>query len=259
MFTPLKHGDHLAFFEIAATLIPILLFGSVLAERLRPNSDAPLSRVFNHAAFIPILGSLAILAEVTAILSVVAGTSSWWSRLLVATSLTAGMLAIVISLWLPWIDTLRKRAARQAQRVIRASIVILGVSLLGSVGLMTVGVSAGEESDRTDAYFEALERSNAAQMAALNRGTSLVAATGRAQQQRIAAEARHDSPAVIAGYRRQEESLLRLAIGSVKWHDLLELEGANLYREMLGLPKLRQLPRKKPPPSPVDRAGPRRR
>lgn len=259
MFTPLKSGDHLAFFEIAATLIPILLFGGVVAERLRPKSGDPLSRVFNHAAFIPGLGSLAILAEVTAILSIVAGTSNWWSRLLVATSLTAGMLAIVISLWLPWIDALRKRAPRQAQTVIRGSVAILGVSLLGSVGMMTFGVSAGEENDRTDAYLAALERSNAAKTAALSRGTSLVTATGRAQQQRIAAEARHDPPAVIAGYRRQEEQLLRLALGSVEWYDRLELEGANLYREMLGLPKLRQLPREKSPTSSADRATSGRR
>lgn len=252
MFTPFKHGDHLAFFEIAATLIPILLFGGVVAERLRPNSDDPLTRVFNHAAFIPALGSLAILAEVTAILSVVAGTSSWWSRLLVATSLTAGMLAIVVSLWLPWIDTLRKRAPGKAQVVIQASVAILGVSLLGSVGLMTFGVSAGAESERADAYLEALQRSNAAKTAALNRATSLVAASGRAQQQRIVAEARHDPPAVIAGFRRQEEQLLRLAIGSVEWQDLLELEGANLYREMLGLPKL---PREESSPSRADRDG----
>jgi hypothetical protein len=255
VFTPFKGGDHLAFFEIAATLIPILLFGGVVAERLRPNSGDPLIRVFNHAAFIPALGSLAILAEVTAILSVVAGTSSWWSRLLVATSLTAGMLAIVVSLWLPWIDTLRKRAPRKAQAVIKASVVVFGVSLLGSVGLMTFGVSAGEEGERTDAYLGALQRSNVAKTAALNRATSLVAASGRAQQQRIAAEARHDPPAVIAGYRRQEEQLFRLTIGSVEWYDHLELEGANLYREMLGLPKLRQLPRAESPSSRGDRGG----
>ena len=254
MFTPLKHGDHMAFFEIAATLIPILLFGGVVADRSRPGAYEPLSRVARYAFWIPALGAFAVLGEVTAIVAIVSGTSDWWSRLLVASVLTVGMVAIIVALWLPWTDELRKRDPLQRARwVVPGSVVLLLVAFVGSVRVMTVGVSGGAKIERTDAYLEALEHSNAAQTAALNRGTSLVAASSRAQQQRIAAEARHDPPAVIAGYHRQEEQLLKLAVGSVEWQGLLELQGANLYREMLGLPKLRQLPRQKSPPSRADR------
>ena len=247
MFTPLTHGDHMAFFEIAATLIPILLFGGVVAERLRPKSDDPLVRIFSHAAFIPALGSLAILAEVTAILAIVSGTSNWLSRLLVAVVLTGGLLAIIVSLWLPWMDQLHKKDAKWARTVVRISVVGLTGAFVGSVALMTSGVSTGAEIERLDAYLEAQGRSNATQIAAQNRGASLLAASGRAQQQRITAEARHEDPAVIASLRSQERRLLQLAISNSEWQDLLVLDGANLYRMMLGAPTLKQLPRKEAP------------
>ena len=240
MFTPLTHGDHMAFFEIAATLIPILLFGGVVAERLRPKSDDPLIRTLNHAALIPALGSFAILAEVTAILAIVSGSSELWSRLLVAVVLTAGLLAIVVSLWLPWMGQLRKKDAERAKTLSRASVVLLAAAFVVSSALMTFGVSTGAEIERLDAFLEAQARSNTAQIAAQNQGASLLAAAGKAQQQRIAAEARHADPAVIASLGRQERRLLLLAISNSEWQDLLMLDGANLYRAMLRAPTLKK-------------------
>jgi uncharacterized membrane protein YphA (DoxX/SURF4 family) len=246
VFTPVTHGDHIAFFEIAATLIPILLFGGVVADRLRPKTYEPLSRIANYAFRIPAFGTFAILAEVTAIVAVVSGRSAWWSRLIVAAFLTVGMLAIIISLWLPWIEELRRRDSRKAHSAVRGSVVLLLLAFAGSVWVITTGVSGEAELARVDAYLKAQQLNNVARTAALNRGTSLVAASGRVQQQRIAAESRNEDPKVIAALRGQEETLLKLAIGSVEWLDRLELEAANLYREMVRAPRLQELPRKKP-------------
>jgi hypothetical protein len=228
VFTPLNHGDHMAFYEIAGTLIPILLFGGVVSDRLRPETYEPLSRIAKYALWIPAFGTFAILAEVTAIVAVVTGTSDWWSRLIVAAFLTVGMLAIVVSLWLPWIEELRKRDLKRARSVVRGSVVLLLLAFVGSVWVITAGVSGEAEIARLDAYLEAQQRNNGARTAALNRGASLMVASGRAQQQRIAAESRHEAPEVIASLRSQEERLLKLAVGSVEWLDRLELEAANL-------------------------------
>jgi hypothetical protein len=243
VFTPLRHGDHMAFFQIAATLIPILLFGGVVIDRLRPGTNVTLRQIKPYALWIPAIGAIAIVGEVTAISAIVSGDSDWWSRLLVAAVLTFGMVAIILIVWLPWIVALRKRDVKGARDMVIGTVLLLAVATAGSVRVMTAGVSSGEETERIRASLAAQNEAAAVQAVARRQAETLTVAFAKVQQQRIAAEAKGEPKAVIASFTRQEKTLARLSIAAVEEIDRLELEKANLYREMIGAPQLKELPR----------------
>jgi hypothetical protein len=97
-------GSETAFYEIAATLIPLFLLGGALIDRLKPGDVESDERVWWMTAVIPLVGIWGIFAEGIAISAAVSGNSDWLTRLIVVSALLAGMFAAVISLWWPWLS-----------------------------------------------------------------------------------------------------------------------------------------------------------
>jgi len=160
MLPDTSHGNQIAFFEIAATLIPILLFGGVVAERRGPQSRDSHRKTTLYATYIPAVGSMAILGEIVAIIAIVTGTSTWWMRLLVALVLTLGMLAVVLAVWWPWHQDARKKAPHEVARLGLMGVVALLVAVGGSVWVMIEGVSGAAAEERKDALEKAFEKSS---------------------------------------------------------------------------------------------------
>ena len=74
MIPPPPSNDQ-AFFEVAATLIPLLLLGGVLTERLRPSRSLSSGVMAWAYVAIVLFGTLVIWAEVAAITSLIEGSS----------------------------------------------------------------------------------------------------------------------------------------------------------------------------------------
>lgn len=96
-------GNESAFYEVAATLIPLFLLGGVVFERLKPRKSDSAERARWMGAAIPAIGLWVILSEGVAIQALVSGNSTLTTRLIVASALSAGMLAVLVSLWTPWL------------------------------------------------------------------------------------------------------------------------------------------------------------
>lgn len=102
-------GGEVAFFELAATLIPILVFSGVVAERNGPQSRDSYRRTKAFAVGIPVLGALAVLAEVVSINAIILGGAGPLDVGFVAVSLLLGLFGVVLIVWLPWLRAMRKR------------------------------------------------------------------------------------------------------------------------------------------------------
>src|SRR4051794_31582547 len=95
-------GNH-AFYSLAATLIPILLLGGILADRLRPPSQKPMSA--RHELVPPALTaliSLAVMAEILAITAAEVGGNAFTAAVVVL-ALCTGLLAVSIAIVGPWV------------------------------------------------------------------------------------------------------------------------------------------------------------
>jgi uncharacterized protein YhhL (DUF1145 family) len=102
----LSPGDERAFFEIAATLIPLLLFGGVFVERVRPPQEKRGALHLLATMSILLFGIFALFAEAAAIRSVVAGDAEKPTRIFVAFVLVAGMTLVVMAIATPWMTAL---------------------------------------------------------------------------------------------------------------------------------------------------------
>lgn len=112
------------FYSLAATLIPIFLFGGIFGAWLsRPPKGASHNSLVTLVVAIPLLGSLAIIAEAAAINAAVAGEAGGAQRFVIVLALIVGMVATVAGAWLPWVS----RALRSGA--------LDGWELLGVVGL----------------------------------------------------------------------------------------------------------------------------
>jgi hypothetical protein len=96
---PLPPSNEQAFFEIAATLIPLLLLGGVLLDRLPRTAPSP-----RFVAYTVIAAVVVIVGEVLAILVLVRGSSSTFDRFFVAFVLVGGMFAVIAAVVVPWLS-----------------------------------------------------------------------------------------------------------------------------------------------------------
>jgi hypothetical protein len=88
------------FYELAATLIPVFLFGGVLLNRSDLGSDWGIWALI-------ILGALAVYAEVTAISGALSGSISDFNRYVVALTLVIGMVSVYLGAVLPMLSKWR--------------------------------------------------------------------------------------------------------------------------------------------------------
>lgn len=153
-----SHGGQLSFFEIAATLIPILVFSGVVAERNGPQPQDSHRRSKYFAVTIPVIGALAVLAELVSISAIIVGPVSGSAIGFVATCLAGGLVAVILSVWLPWLSAFRKRMPDQYPTVLGLSITLLvGVSIF-TVVVVIQAVGAAHSLERTEARVRSCER-----------------------------------------------------------------------------------------------------
>jgi hypothetical protein len=96
------------FYSLAATLIPIFLFGGTFVAQLsRPPKAASHSSLLWRAALIPLFGAVAITAEAMAINAAVAGDASGFERAVIVFALISGLTVTIMGIWLPWIARIR--------------------------------------------------------------------------------------------------------------------------------------------------------
>lgn len=240
-------GDVGAFYEIAATLIPLLVFGGVVAERVIPPKGR-WTAVHEGAALwaVPAAGLYAVLAEVLAIEAVVTGRADTLARYVVSAALVGGMLAVVCSIWLPWLARVRDERGRPLS--VRAGWGIgLAVAVVGLVALLGLAsaVDVAASTERTREYETAIQKNLNEQEAVRGRLIREMARSEGFAQEALQAEEHHEAQRflyLLAAQRR----VGRLIDIAVSEENRLLLESANLYRELVGLPTLKHLIYKHP-------------
>jgi hypothetical protein len=204
-------GNQLAFFEIAATLIPLLLFGGVVAERIRPDDTHDKNGLLSRGSGIAIVSCYAILAEAVAIDAVVTGEWEWWGEVLVVVFVVGGMALVVGALVYPWyakLDGLSGEEGKTAARGLAVSTVlsILLIAGWGAVEMLS-NVDRAGESQTLEAITAAIAQKTTEVTAVENRVLAVSVALARAKRQIAVATARDESGAVLEGFTVELETL----------------------------------------------------
>ena len=160
----LAEAEDQHFFELAATIIPIILFGSVLAHAFRPpGTDAALKPWHGPAAILlAIYITSMATAEMLAIAAAVGGGGDETLRLIVAVALVVEVFGFGLTILVPW--AIRFRQERQTHWALGillgivllltfaySSVYFMKFALMGSEGngLERQSLEAAETADRT--------------------------------------------------------------------------------------------------------------
>lgn len=237
-----SHGGEVAFFGIAATLIPILVFSGVVAERHGPQPKDSHVRTLAYAFLIPIFGSAAIMGELTCIGAVIVGYGSGFMVGFVAVVLTMGLLGVVLMVWLPWLMAFKKRMPETYRSLFWGCSAILALVGAMTVFLIVEAVNSVGEAERTESTVLYFEHQNDVVKDELNRNlqeqdrltVQLQAdtrASAQARERLIQAQAEHAPAAVIKSLEmrvNQEFELMKLDAKRVVQ---LDKEGGRLFRK----------------------------
>jgi len=246
-----SHGGEVAFFGIAATLIPILVFSGVVAERHGPQPQDSHTRTLVYAFLIPVFGSAAILGELMSIGAVIVGHGSGFMVGFVAVVLTMGLVGVVLMVWLPWLSAFKKRIPTLYRSVFWTSCVMLVVVGAATVFLIVDAVDSVGEVERIESSVLYFEHENDAVRDELNRNLQEhdrlkvqlqvdARASAQARERLIQALAERAPTAVIKSLELrvdQEFELMRLdaarAVQLDKEAGRLFKKQDRLYRELL--------------------------
>jgi hypothetical protein len=226
-------GNQVAFFEIAATLIPLLLFGGIVADRVRPNENHDERQLSIFGSLIAGLGCYAVLAEAVAINAVVTGEWETWGEILVVGFVVGGMAVVVGALVFPWHAKLAEKDNASARRLaISTVLAILGIAGWGIFEMLS-NVDRAGESQALEAINTAISRRTTEAAAVENRVLAVSIALTRARRQMAVANARDEDEAVLEGFAAELKAL-SANLGSEK-----EAEAA-LRQKLEGLKHLEQ-------------------
>ncbi len=179
-----EHDPRL-FFQVASGLIPALVFGGLISEKLRPPSGPPRRRTWIASLVVVVVAQVVLYAEVIAITVALSGEADrldTWFVALVLVGLTAAALG---SLALPWYRNLFRGASRAVgRRSLYAGHMLMAAAALAAVvlaaNLLTDAVRAEQDLQRLDAALsEAAQHDTASQfLAAYDRVYQVRAAAG---------------------------------------------------------------------------------
>lgn len=144
-------GSQETFFQIAATLIPILIFSGVVAERGGPQPEDSYRRIWFLAVGIPLFGTFAVMAEMVSISALVIGPRGGFWVGFVATTLAVGLVGVVVSVWLPWLAALRQKLPEVYRRLVLPAAALLSVAFVGTALNVFQSVDAANELERDEA------------------------------------------------------------------------------------------------------------
>lgn len=141
----MQSGGPIAFYEIAATLIPVLFLGGVLLDNMHPPEQEKLKKeasarrhivLFGVVVYyLPVAGLLVILAEAVALDAVTSRTTDPFHALFVGITLFVGMIAVVAAVWVPWVLEFGSWAKQERYMSPR---VILGSAVFGVLSFLVV-------------------------------------------------------------------------------------------------------------------------
>jgi hypothetical protein len=154
------HGSPQVFYSLAATLIPIFLFGGAAVAHLsRPPRGARQMSLVVQAWMIAIFCSVAIVAEASAILAALAGEADDAQRGFIVFTSIAGMVVTAAGIWLPWVARVRRTTLSRGVKISTA--VVPGAILLASaipvISLMNKAVTVARESEEVSALSVAVQ------------------------------------------------------------------------------------------------------
>ena len=204
-------GGESAFFEIAATLIPLLLFGGILVERIKPPPQKRWRERHEYLVLLLIVfGGLTLIAEAAAIRAVVIGKSQETvTRALVAIVLVVGMSLVIAAISTPWLARIRKADPDFYKVMLPSSLVVVGSCAVLAAAMLIDGTNVANEYESLTAYRKASAR-NSEKLAEVNkRAESLSREEDRVRSRLEIARARNDRPAVEA-LSKQIKTLRRL-------------------------------------------------
>lgn len=243
MLLQVHPGNQLAFFEIAATLIPLLLFGGVVAERVGPTGKSP-GWLLGAGIVIVLIGCYAIAAEALAIDVIVTGKPNVEAEAVILVFLLGGMIGVLIALVSPWYKRLRtlsdeedqtQRAEshnegqqdtpRELPRSGKAAVALAGLCalfiasmLVATVPAMVTSLAEAGENQFSEARSAAITQKTTEEAAVRSRVLSLWVAVGKVEQQAVTALV-HDEPSAIVDGYQSELSALRARLTVERGHD----------------------------------------
>lgn len=200
-------GNQVALFEIAATLIPLLLFGGVVAERVGPRDGYDARTLLMLGLLVAFVGGYAILAEAVAITVVVTGEPTLFAEIFTLVFLIGGMIGVVVALIQPWYAKLKKTAVSRAKVLQQlAALALMSVAVLVLIGLLNSLHRAGE-GEFSEARLAVITQKTTEEAAVRSRILALLLAVGRIEQQETVARTRHEAAAVFHGYQAELSAL----------------------------------------------------
>ena len=180
-----------AFFQIAVGLLPVLLFGGTLVTQAQQRKTGGRNLKFSGAAMaviVPVLGMLAILAEIMAIGGAIGAKVSPGARLFVISMILLGMALVVLSAALPRFRELVS-APPEYRSWIRVSVGILIVLCIGftviAVFQVNYAIKIGNNESGTQRVSQTLSTIAAMERRLLERTRRIVALKGRLAEGQI--------------------------------------------------------------------------
>lgn len=243
-------GGEGAFYEIAATLIPLFLLGGIVFERLRPQTGDDWKRVVLMTGGIPAAGLWIVLAETVAVSSAVSGSGSWVARVILASVLSAGMVAVLISLWWPWVKRFGARHEKGLSSNSHWWIAFGGIFLLAT-GLMVAAVSWKGSHDLKSATVEELNQANREIGEAEQQIETLAIERDRTNREYLLAMKPGIDCLTIRAFLVEQDDISRLLRREGDMLEAAVIEAGNLHRKLGG-----EAPNDKSPFSPVPRFEP---
>jgi signal transduction histidine kinase len=155
------------FFELAATVMPIVLFGSVLARAFRPPETNMRLRWYHGVWALAIALYIAFVsaAEVFAIAAAVSGGADDLIGVVVTVALVLGIFGFGLAITIPWAI----RFAQTQQTHLTAT-VLLGILFLltfawGSLKLLELATRGTVQTNQAERIDRALEAASSAELA----------------------------------------------------------------------------------------------
>jgi hypothetical protein len=230
-------GSESAFYEIAATLIPLFLLGGIVFERLKPRKSDSEERAQWMGAAIPTIGLWVIFSEGVAIQALVSGNSTLTTRLIVASALSAGMLAVLISIWTPWLRYYKEK--KSGLSLTDGYLAWYWVAGFVAIFLLTVygmetAVSTQQSEEGTNATITEINRVDSELVAVEDRIASLAVEQAKTQREFSLAMKPGVDCLDARAFLMEEDQLSKLLRRQGRRLTNLVIEGANLNRKLDG-------------------------
>jgi hypothetical protein len=145
--------DSHQFFNLAALVIPVLLFGGAVSQTWKPTGDKSRVQIRKLTAAVWVTMLFAIVAEVIAIIAAVGGEPELGERIVVGVAVVAGTVAAAGAVLWPWLEELTDPQGKEcgqlrADKRWRALAIQIGVIVgIGLTLVLLFNTAGTSESD----------------------------------------------------------------------------------------------------------------